>query len=64
MRAFIDVRGAWPVLVDGLRAWELQNTARGVTVREAVNELSARGELRADDPLVVKEQLRRGKWER
>jgi len=37
-RAYIDVRGVWPVYVNGLTAYELQGMTREVTV-EQVEEI-------------------------
>lgn len=48
----IDVRGPYPVLFHGLRAFRLEGLTRAVTIEQAVELLYEAGQLGDDDPLV------------
>jgi len=35
MKAYVDVRGPWPVLIVGMSGWVLDGAPRSITVQEA-----------------------------
>jgi len=39
-KAYIDVRGPWPILVDGLRTWVLEGAPRSITLAEAIRRIT------------------------
>ena len=42
---YIDVRSTWPVLFIGMRAFQLKDASRSITVEQAVKMLKKAGEL-------------------
>jgi len=50
----IDVRGPWPILVHGVRAYQLEGkyATRSITLELAVDELVNDGRIAYNDPLV------------